>query len=143
MLTITILTVITFFVIAYTLLRNYNRSYDRSYHKFITSHKAMYCYDTSLGPPNPVLYVSDKKYLDSLKKYYREIEHGNPSPTFNFPIYMIPTKEKVYVLSYNKDSTIAKVAFDTSFRTVDGSNGGYVYAHLLHSQKPKYDRLKK
>jgi hypothetical protein len=124
--------VIGSFVI-YRVLDNYNRSY----YRFVLSHKVVYCYETFNGPANPVLYVSKPQYIDSLKKYYSEMEHGNLNPIFNFPIYEIPPNQKVYLLSYSKDSTVAKIAFDSTFRSLDGALTGYVYAHLIHSQKPK------
>ena len=48
----------------------------RAHESFVKPHKKMYCYETYSGPPNPVLFVKEKKDIDSIKEYYEKIEHG-------------------------------------------------------------------
>jgi hypothetical protein len=95
----------------------------------------MYCYETYWGPVNPALYVKDEKFIDSLKKLYESVEKGNKNPIFNFPPFLVPLDTCVYVLAYNKDSTIAKIAFFYKYKGRPFSGGGYVYAHTLHTLK--------
>ena len=109
----------------------------QSHESFVKSHKKMYCYETYSGPPNPVLFVKEKKYIDSIKEYYYKIEHGNLNATFNFPPYFVPANQQVYVLSYNGDSSVAKIEFYYLFGHQHKSAAGYVYSHTLHKDPAK------
>jgi hypothetical protein len=114
----------------------------QSHESFVKSHKKMYCYETYSGPPNPVLFVTDEKDIDSIKEYYEKIEHGNLNATFNFPPSFVPANQQVYVLSYDRDSSVAKIEFYYLVRGYLNSAAGYVYAHTLHKDSTKM-RLKK
>jgi len=109
----------------------------QSHESFVKSHKKMYCYETYSGPPNPVLFVKEKNYIDSIKEYYEKIEHGNLNATFNFPPFWVPANQQVYVLSYDGDSSVAKIEFYYLFGGHLNSAAGYVYAHTLHKDPAK------
>jgi hypothetical protein len=109
----------------------------QAHESFVKSHKKMYCYDTYSGPPNPVLFVKENFYMDSIKDYYEKIEHGNLNATFNFPPFWVRANQQVYVLSYNRDSSVAKIEFYYQFGDQLNSAAGYVYAHTLHKDPAK------
>ena len=107
----------------------------KSNDKWVRSQKKMYCYETYHGPVNPALYVQDTKYIDSLTKLYQSVENGNMNPVFNFPPLLVPTDTCVYVLGYNKDSTIVKIEFYMRYGERNLTQIGYVYSHTLHLKK--------
>lgn len=107
-----------------------------SYHTQIKSKKKMYCYQQYWGVVNPVLYVKEKQDIDSLIVYYSKIEHGELNPTFNFPPLSLPYDTCVYVLGYEKDSTIAKVICYYDWGRHSDFVSGYVYRNTLHNIPP-------
>jgi hypothetical protein len=108
--------------------------------KQIMAHKKMYCYDDFYkGVINPALYVHDSNLCDSLKLYYQKTEKGNFKASFNFQPNLVPLDTCVYVLDYNKDSSIVKIAFYYQYNNRNLSDDGYVYGHTLHAKR-KYNR---
>ena len=105
------------------------------YHKNMRSKQKMYCYQQYWGPVNPVLFVEKKKYIDSLITYYKQLENGDKDVVFNFPPSTIPTDTCVYLLGYERDSTIAKIICYDNWQ--DGFYvKGYVYSATLHFKPP-------
>jgi hypothetical protein len=139
--TVKILIFISLFFIVFSILCLYIGHLNNIKYKKIIAHKKMYCYETyHKGVVNPVLFVRDTIFCDSLKQYYQKMEKGNLTPHFNFRIYIVPIDTFVYVLNYSKDSTIAKIAFYYQYKNKRFADEGYVYTHTLH-QNRKYNKF--
>ncbi|WP_243350015.1 hypothetical protein [Parabacteroides sp. FAFU027] len=122
------------FCIAWNLIGDY---IEKSFRKNVYSKRKMYCYERyHKGTVNPVLYVEDKMYWDSLITYYRQIEHGNMNPVFNFPVNEMPYDTCVYIMGYEHDSLIADVICYYDWGRTGTYRRGYVYRNTLHSDLP-------
>lgn len=95
----------------------------------------MYCYQQYWGVVNPVLFVKEDRYIDSLIKYYREIERGDTNPKFNFPPLSLPYDTCVFVLGYERDSLVARVGY-YDWGKQGGFVKGYVYKATLYDTPP-------
>jgi hypothetical protein len=137
-----ICTAFVFVVLSFVILALIFEHKSHTHESFVKSHKKMYCYETYSGPPNPVLFVKEEKFIDSIKEYYEKIEHGNLNATFNFPPLFVPANQQVYVLSYDRDSSVAKIEFYYLFGQNLNSAAGYVYAHTLHKNPAKIQHKK-
>jgi len=115
----------------------------KNYHENIKSKKKMYCYQQYWKVVNPVLFVKDEKYIDSLIAYYRKIENGDTNPFFNFPPLSLPYDTCVYLLGYERDSLVAKVVCYYNWGKQGSFVKGYVYKNTLHSNPPPVNIIKK
>lgn len=103
----------------------------------------MYCYEQYWSVVNPVLFVKNERYTDSLIAYYRKIENGEVNPTFNFPPLSLPYDTCVYVLGYERDSLIAKVICYYDWGKQGSFVIGYVYINTLHVKPPPDSLVKR
>jgi hypothetical protein len=115
---------------------------EKHYKKWIRSHKKGYCYQTYWGPVNQVLYVKNKYDMDALIQYYQKIEKGENNPTFNFPVNTLPFDTFVYILDYERDSMIAKIACYYKYGKYHDFIKGYVYSGTLHNFPPNDSLIK-
>ncbi len=126
---------VALFVIAVVLLLG-AYYYNQHYHRYIMSHKKMYCYDTFFGPPNSALMITDLGYGESLIKYYQLEEKGR-TPVGNFPLLGLPTDTPVYVMGYvGKDSMLVDIVnyWDKGGKSRSSYLRGYVYSKTLHDK---------
>ncbi len=117
---------------------------ERMFRENVTSKKKMYCYEQyDNNVVNPVLYVEEEKYIDSLIVYYQKMENGNMTPVFNFPINSMPYDTCVYVMGYERDSLIVDVICYYNWGRTGSYRRGYVYRNTLHLNPPPKDRVLK
>ena len=113
----------------------------QKYHETIREKQKMYCYQQYWGVVNPVLYVKEKQYIDSLIMYYQKIENGETNPIFNFPPLSLPYDTCVYVLSYERDSLVANIICYYDWGKQGSFIKGYVYSNTLHKTTPPSNRI--
>lgn len=116
---------------------------NKKYHEKIKSKKKMYCYQQYWNVVNPVLFVKEEQYIDSLIGYYRKIENGDTNTIFNFPPLSLPYDTCVYVIGYERDSLVAKVVCYYDWGKQGSFVKGYVYKNTLHINPPPDSLIKK
>jgi hypothetical protein len=86
--------------------------------------------------------VKNKRNIDSLIQYYKEIEKGNLKAKFNFPPLSLPYDTHVNIINYEKDSLIAKVICNYDWGKQGNYVKGYVYINTLHNLPPNDSLIK-
>jgi hypothetical protein len=110
---------------------------EKTFSENVKSKKKMYCYEQyDRNVVNPVLYVEKEMYFDSLVAYYKEMENGNMTPMFNFPINEVPYDTCVYVMGYERDSSIVEVICYYDWAKTGSYRKCYVCRKTLHLNPP-------
>ena len=108
-----------------------------AYHVRETKVAKYYYNDNGIGPVEGCMYITDVGYKDSLTAFY-DSTLACSNPKFNFPSNYLWPFQKVNLLSYSTDSSLARVicytgnSFSFDFKNVQG----WVDVRFLHNKAP-------
>ncbi|MBC6992322.1 hypothetical protein [Hymenobacter sp. BT491] len=108
--------------------------YVQRFHQRVHARPRRYCYETFLGPLNPVMVLTDEADKAELVSYYTRLLHGEESPVFRFPLRSVLFVRPVYVLE--QDSQVAKILYYYTAHEQGNYLEGYVDRRTLHTLPP-------
>lgn len=111
-----------------------------SFMYYLSFKEQKYCYDsfsTYLNPTTALLDIShENKYLN----FYINRKNGI-NTKLGFPRRFILKNEKVYILDYNEDSTLAKIFVESQLEK--GFFYFWVFSETLHDKPPTLNIINK
>jgi hypothetical protein len=120
--------------VGYFIYFKYNIYKSKQYFNSIKNNPKVFIYDTSYRVINPVLYITNLNYKESLITYYKNIELKNEIP-IDFPLNYMRFPDPVFLIgSLKQDTSIVEVVdFNTHCW---GYVKGYVYYKTVHLDAP-------
>jgi len=99
-----------------------------------------YCYDNYKEYNRFTIGLLEYNFKDEYINYY-EKKSNNIDTSFGFPHWFIPKNEKVYILDYNEDSTLAKIFVESQLEK--GFFYFWVFSETLHDKPPTLNIINK
>ena len=125
-----ILFIVIFLFIGFSLLRVFSTC-AKNYHKKIKSHTKIYCHSDRFK--DYVWVIEDLKYSADYIKHFQS--KSRFPRRISFKTENIPNNSEVYLLSYEKDSTLAKIACYYSKNGFGKIVEGYIFSKWLYKKQ--------